>query len=798
MRGITLLAAALLAALPASALAQGGTQGSTVIDSIAVVGAHRVSPEQIINSAGIPTGKPVSYLDVQRAITALFGTGQFSDVRVTQGTVHGKVVLRILVTEQPLLTAWSLTGVQKVAEHTVRGKVKLRDGRPYDPAAAAQSVAAIDSLYHQDGYYIAAAKLDTVVQPDSSIHAIINVTEGHRVAISEMIIKGNKAFTDKQIVSHMKTGPEGFWWFQRGEYDEGQLQRDIEERLPDFYAANGYIDFRVVSDTLIVPPGSPKAILELTVDEGPRYVVGNFDILGNRRFSTQDLDNYYPFGSEQTGFLGLGGNKTGPPIFSQSKWDDATQAVQTLYANNGYLYASVEPQMTRRVDSTGEHTVDLAWQIAEGQPATINRVEIRGNTITHEGVIRRATIPLVPGDVFRQNALIAAYRSVSNLGFFQQPLDIPKIERANDQGDVNVIFNVQERHTGSVNFGASVGQGTGVGGFVGLDEPNVFGRGKKVSLQWQFGQNISQFNVSYTDPAIRGGLMSGSISLQSSTLRYTIADLGQIRTRGGTVQLGFPIFGLMHTRLLTSYTLNQNNYDSPTISSRYYCKDCILSSFAVSVVHDTRYNLPFPTGGSLHSIELSQNGGVLGGTGNFQRLEVEGRWYAPLANFGGAGPGGEGGMTLVLALKARSGFVWGDPGPNFQQLFAMGGTQYGIPLRGYDEFSITPNGFDPTATTTSASTVNAFGRSYFASTAEVGLRLSQALYLSTFFDAGNVWATPSQYDPTRLFRGAGIGISVVSPLGPLGIDYAYGFDRTDIHGNPAPGWKLHFKIGNFF
>jgi outer membrane protein insertion porin family len=78
------------------------------------------------------------------------------------------------------------------------------------------------------------------------------------------------------------------------------------------------------------------------------------------------------------------------------------------------------------------------------------------------------------------------------------------------------------------------------------------------------------------------------------------------------------------------------------------------------------------------------------------------------------------------------------------------------------------------------------------------MRVSQMLYLSTFFDAGNVWARPALYDPTRLFRGAGFGAAVISPLGPLGIDYAYGFDRVDPFGNAKPGWKLHFKLGNFF
>ena len=149
----------------------------------------------------------------------------------------------------------------------------------------------------------------------------------------------------------------------------------------------------------------------------------------------------------------------------------------------------------------------------------------------------------------------------------------------------------------------------------------------------------------------------------------------------------------------------------------------------------------------------------------------------------------------MLGLSTRSGFVFGSS-PFFDQLFTLGGTQFFIPLRGYDEASITPFGYDPNAT--NQASPNAFGNAFFTMTGEVGMRVSQMLYLSSFLDAGNVWSRPAQFDPTRLFRGAGVGVAVISPLGPIGIDYAYGFDRTDSAGRPKPGWKLHFKLGNFF
>jgi outer membrane protein insertion porin family len=127
----------------------------------------------------------------------------------------------------------------------------------------------------------------------------------------------------------------------------------------------------------------------------------------------------------------------------------------------------------------------------------------------------------------------------------------------------------------------------------------------------------------------------------------------------------------------------------------------------------------------------------------------------------------------------------------------MGGVQYGIPLRGYEEFAITPGGFDPQAGGSQARP-ESFGKAYAAFTLEAGARVSQSLYLNLFTDAGNVYRRAREYNPTRLFRSVGVGVAVISPLGPLGLDLGYGLDRTDFAGKPKPGWQLHFRLGNFF
>jgi len=754
----------------------GPTAQTPVPDSIAVVGARRNSAISVIQVSGLVPGRAINYRDVQRAIQALYTSGQFDDVGMTQTQLAaGKNVLVIRVHERPLLVKWAIRGVQRLAEHSVRDKVALAEGRPLDPANVARARARIDSLYQAKGYYLARTKPLYVYERDSSsVRVIFDVDEGRRVAIARVDFQGNTHFTDEQLAAQMHSRPEGFWWFRSGEYNDDRIAEDLRQNLPSFYGKQGFVDFQVLDDTLMVHEGTGKATLVVHVSEGDPYRIGSFEIVGNRRFSTDELQTFYPFtGEQRTGLLGIKHRQIA--YFDDQLWQDATRKLQTLYYNNGYIYVNVRPDVLRRTGPDGKPVVDLRWVITEGQPAIVSHVEIRGNDVTHDRVIREAIV-MVPGDVFRQDALIASYQRVSNLGFFNQPMPFPDTKPANEQGDIDVVFRVSEKRTGNINFGASVGQGTGVGGFLGLDEPNLFGQGKRGRFQWQFGKNINDFDVSFTDPAVRESRISATVGVHNTRVRYVIADLGRLRRRGASLQLGFPVFGDNYTRLFASYGIDQQSFTGSStnsaFSSAFRCNDCVRSTLGLSLMRDTRIDLPFPTAGTMVQFGLSQSGGLLGGSGNFQRVK------------------------FVLGFSTRSGFVFGNS-PFFEQLFTLGGTQFFIPLRGYDEASITPFGYDPNASANGASP-NAFGKAFFTMTGELGMRVSQMLYLSTFFDAGNVWSRPAQFDPTRLFRGAGIGAAVISPLGPLGIDYAYGFDRVDVFGRPKPGWKLHFKLGNFF
>jgi outer membrane protein insertion porin family len=786
-------------------------------DSIVVRGLNRVTESTALGDIGLPARSELATPQVQGAVKRLYATGQFEDVQVSCDLAPGgtRAALVFTVRERPLLADVDVVGAKQQDGDALRSKVDLLIGQPLDPAKVARAVQRMDSVYQSKGFYLARIRPDSTRTSDGRVSLRFRVDEGRHLAVSGVRINGNRAIGDETVVAAMKTRPEGFFWWRRGAFDEEQYQGDLSERLPELYGRRGYIDFQILKDTLIIDRERGKAFVDITVSEGPQYKVGSFEILENRRFSSDELQRFYPFTGQgptltQRLTRAARGQFRGPAkdVFDRTQWDAATEKVQGAYRNEGYIYARISPTLERtRVGPDSQPAVNLRWQIEERTPAIVNRIDIAGNDYTSDECIRRQLV-LVPGDVFNQDRLLRSWQSIGNLGFFDTPLPFPDTRPANEQGDLDVIFRVKEKRTGSFNFGASMGgAGVGVGGFIGVDQPNLFGQCKRGSLNWNFGRFFNDFVTTYTDPAIKKSRVSGTLSAYRRQSRFFIQGFGQNVTTGASARLGFPVPGSYFTTLGLTYTadaITLRNVDSTFSIGGTCTRNCFRSSLGVDLTHDTRIGLPFASAGGLQTISADFNGGILGGTQNFQRVTGDFRAYTTIGQFGGRNPGSQP-KQFVVGLQTRGGFLFGDPGAFFlQQGFAVGGVQFGQSLRGYPEFSITPRGFDPRAEQFSATSGRgAFGNAYFTTTAEMGLRFNQQLYLNVFYDAGNNFARAVEFNPTRLFRGAGVGVSVVTPLGPLGLDWAYGFDRralidpaNPLRGTrPDPRFQLHFRLG---
>ncbi len=797
----TALAAAFFAVMALgraqAASAQAGQQ-LVRVDTVLVEGnSSRVQSQSIVSLFGIQPRQEITYRDVQRGIKALLQSGLFDDVVVrARGTSPVRLVVQ--VTERPTVRRVEINGLEHGASpRTVRDTTGLRPGFPYNPQRILDAKAFIRKELAEDGIPFAqiTERIVPVESDRNEVDIVIDVVEGQRVTIAQVQFRGNSRLSEGELRGAMGTKKEGFWWFRSGSFDELDYQTDLEVSLPTLYASRGFLDFQVVSDTVVVDPNTGKARIEVEVDEGPQYRLSTFTVDGNTRFTDEELRTY--FEEERGGLLrslGFGGDEgtLESRIFDSEAFNEAILSVEERYRNEGYLFVRVTPVVQRRPGAEGEEpTVDASWVITEGQPAVVNRVAIRGNEYTYEWVIRNQ-IFVLPGDVYSQDRVLRSYQNIQALGFFETPMPLPDI-RPNESGDVNITFNVVEKQTGSINFGTSVGGGVGLSGFIGYQQPNLFGQAKSGSLRWDFGRFLNSFEATYTDPALFQSLVSGSVSLFNSRDRFFQFSTGRRRRVGVSTRFGFPWPASRVTRVFTGYGISRTKYEQFSDvddTSLFGRPPGVQSTLSFGVTRQTLDHPLFPTAGSRQNISVEVNGGLLGGDGQFTKALTDATWWVPVGSAGADGQPG-GGLRSALGLTLRAGAVFGNADAFPFDRFWMGGVQFGQPLRGYDETSITPLGFFPERSG-GISDIDRLGDAFFSLTAEYALRLGSQLGISLFYDAGNVYRGPAEFDPTRLFRGAGIGLSLVTPFGPIGIDYAYGFDKAN------PGWQLHFKMGPGF
>ncbi len=770
-----------------------------VVDSVAVEGNARVARETVLGYLGFQAGDTITYREIQAAEKTLWGLAQFSDVRVFgEGGLGGQpVVVRVQVQEQPMVRRVQVRGLEHASADLVEDSAGVRAGIPYAPQRVYRAKQVIRNKLSDEGIPFASIEDRQVAVEglENVVDLIFQVDEGHRVTVAQVAMAGNEHIPTDEVVGAMTVKPEGFWWFRSGSFDEDRLEADLTQGIPDLYYSRGYLDMEILSDTLIVDPTSGKARVEIELQEGQRYRVGALSVDGNRAIDDERLEQF--FLPERGGLLrtlGIGGGareeEARGRVFDKVAFDAAVDQVRQLYYNQGYIFAQIEPFIEKRppMEEGGDPTVAIGINVQEGQPAFVNMLDITGNDYTYERVIRDR-LGLLPGDVYSQDRLIQSYQSINGLGFFETPLPFPNMDPDPETGKVDVTFRVKEKSTGAVNFGTSVGGGIGLAGFIGYDQPNLFGQAKEGHLRWDFGRYVNNFTLTFSDPSLFMSRVSGTISLFDARDRFFSFNSGQRKRVGASLRFGFPIPGARSTRVFAGYSISRTRYqlrDNQDDTSLFGRPPGTQSQVSLSLTRTTLNNPIFPTIGSRQSWTTEFNGGILGGDGDFIRHMIEGTWWLPVAEVGGSTGGRP--VTFALGTSLKAGAIFGNPERFPFDRFWMGGVQFGQQLRGYDETSITPFGFFP-ENSGAISDIDRLGNAFLSVSTELAMRLNDNISVSTFFDAGNVWKSPSQIDPSQLFRGAGVGLQLVTPFGPIGLDYAYGFDKTN------PGWQLHFRMG---
>jgi outer membrane protein insertion porin family len=778
-------------------------QAGIVVDSVAVAGNARVTAAAVRSTAGIQARSTVTPVQVQAAIRRLMASQAYAsaDVLVRETTAgHGVVTLQVV--ERPWVAAVEFRGLKSLGGTAIRDSARLREGAPLNPQRVKDAERLVRDGLAKKGLQLVSIDTSLVPmrQPATGYRLVFNVREGGRLTLAQVDFQGNQAFSDAELTGAMSTKPEGFWWFRSGKFDREAFETDLRESLPQFYADRGYIDFAVLGDTLVVDPATGAGRLVVDVREGPQYRLGEFIIQGASHFPHEELERLFLEQHHSVLGLPVGGTsqRIAGEVFDRGALEAAAKQIQQLYRNQGYLYAQVVPNVERLPAEAGKPPmVNATIAVSERQPFYVRHIAFEGNSTTHEQVLRDR-LWLLPGDVYDEQRLIQSFQALSGLGYFETPMPTPDIHADPDSGVVDITFHVKEKQTGNINFGTVIGggyggRGGGVSGFLGYQQPNLFGQGKNASLRLEYGYGRSTVEASYSDPSLGGSRTSGSFSVFRTGDRFIRTNNGRRLKTGASVQFGFPLPGAPRTRIFAGYSLSKTTYtafEDPCLgqTTNVFCLPAATASqLSLSLVRDTKNHPLFPTAGTRQSLTLAQTGGPLGGNGNFQKLLAEAEWWVPAGQVG-TGPRP---IRFALGLNVRGGTVFGDVSRFPFEKFYVGGVQQGEPLRGYEEFSVGPRGYSVGCNSTLAT--ECLGESFVTVSAEYAVRLSDIISLHVFGDAGNVFNDVREFNSTRLFRGAGVGGTVVTPfLGAIGVDAAYGFDR------PVPGWEIHFKLGSGF
>jgi outer membrane protein insertion porin family len=585
------------------------------ISEIVVEGTQTIDPQRVSALSGLRRDALLTPRVMQQAIRTLWKTYLFNDIQIDTRPADGGVTVVLRVEEAPVVTALEFDGVDEVSETDVQEALKLRPGDRLVDSRVHQAELDVRELYQVRGFYLADVRIEARAPAADSTAVSVTVSEGRKVAIKAIEFDGNEAFSDKKLRKELETEPEGFWFWKDGEFDEAKWRADLSQVLPSFYGQHGYLDMRVVSDSLQIDETEGKMRLFAIVDEGTRYRTGNIEIEGNTRFSQADL----------RGFVKVESGR----VFDTEAVQQTQADLLNLYADDGYIYAQVQPIRRVRPDTA---VVDLTWQIREGTPAHVQRVSIQGNTVTHESVIRRQLF-IQPGERFRRSDVRNSLLALEGLGFFE-PGIIPTTRVVDQEtGDIDLSFELTERRTGSLSLGAAVGGGTGLSGFIGYEQPNLFGQAKVGRIRWEFGSRNQNIELGYTEPVFLGTRTSLSTSFFSFDRRFTNQAFRQ-DALGASVRFGTPLPFDNASRLFYGYKWQRVDLEDTTGTNEELEEEYprTESSVTLGLVRDTRLPRRHPIQGARHALNVDLAGGPLGGNVGFQKYEFESSWFASTFN----------------------------------------------------------------------------------------------------------------------------------------------------------------------
>jgi len=752
---------ALLAAMGVNSALPGRVAAESAgryVKSVAIEGNVQVSVDKIRRVVQVETGDRYEESRVQEAVKRLFETKQFSYVEAYQEDTQfpDSVALFIRVREYPKVEDVRFEGNEHVEKEDLEKAISAKKGTFVRPALVDRDAEAIGDLYREKGYYRVSVADTVTVDPESKTRVLVyRVDEGEKVSVQHVDFIGARILDSDDLRKIMKTKEDR--WYRGGDFKPKEFEED-KQRILDFYRSNGFLDAEVGDVQMDFSDRGRHLDLFISVREGMQYRVGDMTWKGNELFADSVISRLVTM-------------KNGE-VFDDSEFTRNRDDIIGMYADDGYIYCTVNPLKTVR-----GNVVDVDFDITEGKPAHVREINIVGNTKTYEEVIRRELV-LAPGDVFLRSRLIRSLREVFDLGFFAGPPQVIP-GRPDENGDIDITLKVEEKPAGQFRLGAGFSQLNRVSGFIGVQEPNFLGRGLRAGLDWEFSRYRQNVNLSLTDPWFRGTPTEVTVDVYNYLQNQVSQQFYSDRRTGGSLRVGRPFPWFDYTSVFGRYSYERvelSDFSPGYVGSlRTTAWPQRTSSVGFTILRNSTDSPFHPSFGTRTVFNARWSGGVLGGDVNFQRYELDFQWYNPLF------------WRFVLEVRNEFGALDGHSSPlqvpDYEKFRLGGNRHYG--LRGYDFYEVVPRG----------NPQYIGGRFMQITTFEVSFPLSApTVYGLFFFDGGNTWNSFQDATLFDLRKGVGIGIRIELPmLGTVGLDYGYGIDKVG-----GADWEPHITFGNIF
>lgn len=747
------------------------------ISSIAVEGNKTADASSVRLNSGLTTGQEIGGEDIQGAVKNLWALGIFSDIQIlVSNQTSAGLDLIIRVAEYPRLRKVEIKGNDELDKDDIEKEIAVYKGMKISDYRIYKVRQAVEKMYSKEGYLLATVSVDTVSADPGFVDLRIQINEGKEVQIEKISFHGNTALEEDDLRGAMEETKEDRWW-RSADFDEKKYSADLEKIL-EFCRENGYRDAEILRDSVSYSADKQDMFIDIWIYEGEKYYFGTINFTGSTIFTKEELAFSLDIKKGES--------------YDQKKYNKGiTERLQKMYYDQGYLFAQIQPMET----PVGKDTLDVNFNITEGNVVTVNEINIIGNTKTNEKVIRRE-FKLQPGDIFNSGRLERSIRDITILNYFSNAIpNVLLIE--NDNKKVNLEVKVEEKSTDMANMSAGYSQRDGFIGSLGLSfnnfsiaHPFTSGDGQRLALDWQFGLIYRSVSISFTEPWLFNTPTLAGFSIYNTRTGggYWPWDRRDI---GGSVHIGRRFYwpdnyfrGDWIVRYSKSTISNISDAELTLYMGGSGFNNVRQLSITQIISRDSRDQAEFPTRGSVHSLSMQLSGGPLGGDSDYLKSIFSMEWFVPMPL--GFVLYSENMYGVLEKIRRNTAVLYGE-------YFYLGGSglSYAESLRGYDDGQVGP-------VTSSSSPIG--GRALVKNTLELRFPIAPnpTIFGLFFAEAGNAWEHVWETDPFKLRRSAGVGVRLFMPMvGIIGIDFGYGFDYINSDGSRQGKWKVHFQFGKF-